>query len=326
MRVNTPFFLLLVGLLVCGTGLAHAQQMPEQAQAVTQPVTLKLQGGDLNAATPATTANVPDLDVYNTLTNPWLRDVLRLNHQNGLLQRLVERQENVSKVGASYAKMGLNYTPSPPDLKLCKQLPMNAPCASAYPDLYGGYVAARRAEIAQERKELEKQAAEIRARERAMAGKPVDESIPQFEWTDIRCLHNTCSAVVREKDNAAKTKTVRAGQTLAKNIQVAAISEQGVTLKVKGKAVDVPPAPVGEASGTTSSDSTQGSNPALNLANTAMQGFANPNQPVPFQTAGSPTQQQQGTASAAAAPAPASPQASGGSETQSQALGETGLF
>lgn len=187
-----------------------------------------------------------------SLDNPYLKDALTLQHQIGLLERLIERQTVISQIESAYSEIGLPFHPSPPPREICAQLPASVACSRGYPDLYGKNAL----DISMDLEDLlpeipspdqvpatalippgsEKESAQS-------SGTKQEEKIPEkYNWAEVSCAGERCKAVLVEVENPAVRKTVAPGDVLSDGSVVSAISFDGVLLSREGKAVPLEPA------------------------------------------------------------------------------------
>lgn len=195
---------------------------------------------------------------FSAIENQYLADTLKLNYQISLLEKMVARQAELEKISESYAAMGVHYDPPAPARGICAQLPANAPCLKAYPDLYPAVVDSRkefyqelerkaRAAAEPERKEGEsdKQLEERKKTEAAEKKRIADmkERDDRYRWTDVSCLGGQCRGVLVTHAMDGFRATVREGDTLPDGTKVQTISTRGIRVSIDGQAVNVRPAP-----------------------------------------------------------------------------------
>lgn len=238
MRSTLFAALFLLAFAVAGQSPVRAQTMPgDPAPAGT----LSSEAVDL--------ASVNFDDSFTMIENPFLSDMIKLDYQIGLLTKMVERQSMAEKISESYENLGIAYTPPPPSIGLCRQLPANALCLKAYPDLYTGVVQARKSyhEAQTEGPASDESAAEEAARlaredEIRREQQEREERRTRYRWTDISCIDGACRAVLVAPGIPGYRATVHAGQTVAENVSVATVSAAGVVLKIDGDIVTIRPA------------------------------------------------------------------------------------
>lgn len=185
------------------------------------------------------------------LDNPYLKDTLVLQHQIGLLERLIERQTVISQIESAYSEIGLPFRPNPPPREICEQLPPSIACFRGYPELYGN-------KISDISMDLEELLPEISSQEQTGTPAAIPDSAPppvlpsgvmqeektpeKYNWAEVSCAGNHCKAVLVEIENPAVRKTVTTGDTLSDGAVVSAISFDGVMLSRNGKATPLEPA------------------------------------------------------------------------------------
>lgn len=222
------------------------------------------------------------------LNNPYLKDTLILQHQIGLLERLIERQTVISKMESAYAQIGLPFHSPPPPKEICDQLPPSIPCTRGNANLSGASLT----DISIDMKDLlpketptgktppttTTKAATTREKSSALAQE--QEPAP-YNWTDISCAGTNCKAVLVKTDDPASRITVSTGDVLPDKSIVSTISFEGVTLSVNGKKILLEAAKAPSRGGPSSSVldalSTQTSTPAQSQPETPPEAKTTPN-------------------------------------------------
>lgn len=221
----------------------------------------------------------PDFnESFQTIENGYLSDMLKLNYQISLLEKMVERQAALGRVAESFESMGVSFEAPPPPRGICIQLPVNAPCLKAYPDMYSELVSERKAyydeqkakaeamrnltsgqhpsgkegdtgasaeEIAAEKARLEREEKERKERE-AKA-----ERRSRYLWTDVSCLAKSCRGVLVSEAKPGFRATVREGTRLDDGTYVQDISTDGIRIAIDGDTFVTRPADasLGDGSG-----------------------------------------------------------------------------
>lgn len=177
----------------------------------------------------------------------YFKTYLVLQRQNALLEKLLEREEMSLRTAESYGKIGFPYEPSKPALSLCREVPANMACATAYPDLYAGFMPAP-SEPVMPNIPMPEKSAVISAPD---AGLPQDidqlspdAAIKELMWTDITCLQSICRAVITPDPGNAKARyAVNVGDQLPPGGVVQSISSNGVTIAHGKDMITLLPAP-----------------------------------------------------------------------------------
>lgn len=208
-----------------------------------------------------------------TIKRPLTRDILLLHEQINLLEALVKRQSEISKIANSYERVGLPFTQPKPELSICEKLPENVLCLYSYPNLERHKVffddARTRFEISQN-EAIEAALAEITEQmqaQNALNNSIIDNSSSddfsndideiaeniesqqviqkverdEFIWSDIQCLQTKCSALIISTSDSTNRFRVSSGQHLNEHTIVQSITPMGVTAKIKGKVKEIKP-------------------------------------------------------------------------------------
>ncbi|USO06883.1 MAG: hypothetical protein H6866_05375 [Rhodospirillales bacterium] len=305
-------------------------------------------------------------DAFDSIESPYLSDTIKMQYQISLLDKLIERQSKLEQIATSYDALGIPFTPPPPPRGICVQLPANAPCLKAYPDLYKGLIAERKTHYDDMKKKIEAEAeaaarrmglpvqsasaandpaAAARARKEEAERKAKEEAAERkdrYRWTDVTCLTGSCYGVLIKPKEDGYRVTVRPGTRLPDGTLVQQISTSGIRISLKGDVIDVRPAP-GEGANTAASGANAAA-PAIqenNVGDAMRAADAERARRTPSPDFGpTPTSSQQLTSSIVAnaqnganttstdAPASAAPSgATSGGQTVSQpTLGPSGLF
>lgn len=269
MRLNT---IPLAALMALFLSLCHAKAWA--------------QDGDANFNTDELSVVSADFEEsFAAIDNSFLADLIKLNYQISLLEKLVERQAGLLQIKETFAGMGMDFKEPPPARGLCEQLPVNAPCLRAYPELHPDLVAARKAyyeelkaraaasnpvAAVQEGESEEERNARL-AREEA-AEREANAKIERrqrYQWTDVSCVAGQCKGVLVSKARPGYRITVLEGQRLSDGTRISQISADGITVNIAGDTIRVRPAPQeggeqAEADGAVAGE-----------ANSAADGFAN---------------------------------------------------
>lgn len=186
-----------------------------------------------------------------SLDNPYLKDALTLQHQIGLLERLIERQTVISQIESAYSGIGLPFHSAPPPREICEQLPPSVACSRGYPELY-------RNNALDISMDLEDLLPEIPSPDQVSVPALVpdtevkaalpsetaqEEKAPEkYNWAEVSCAGNRCKAVLVDVGNPAIRKTVATGDVLSDGSVISAISFDGVLLSREGKTIPLEPA------------------------------------------------------------------------------------
>lgn len=162
--------------------------------------------------------------VFN-YSNTYLNDILELQYQTTLLEKMIVRQGSISRLENAYINVGIPFEQPLPPKGICEQIPANVPCYSAYPDLYP--------EILPEVEEAGIPADMGMAEPVTVNIEPPKPSKLEsgYKWAEIMCRGGDCSAVV---SNGTSRRTVREGDDLNDNIVVTSITSKGVTVSRDG--------------------------------------------------------------------------------------------
>lgn len=174
------------------------------------------------------------------LENSYLRDILSLQDQINLIEKLSEREKVLSELGETYRDMGIAFTPPPPPRDICEKIPPSVVCVQAYPDLF---------KIAMP---VEDPVEDVGTQPPPLPveqGKPRDppvalpeEAGPVYRWTDVTCAGGACRAVLVNQDDARARRTVSEGDTLGGGVVVSKISFEGVRVSRNGTDMALMPA------------------------------------------------------------------------------------
>lgn len=254
MRLPFP---LLLAVLLAGTAMSSLLAEPARAEGQTpgfnlpQIITPDEVGG----------LSVDFDDAFNTIPNDYLSDSMKLNYQISLLEKMVERQSALGKVGDSFSKLGIAFEEPAPPRGICQQLPVNAPCLKAYPDLYSALVSSRKAYY----KELEAQSAAVNGpapgvsaeesaedkarREKEEAARKEREAKKErqsrYTWTNVTCVIGQCHGVIigANDKNKGFRATVHKGARLPDDTLVQDVSADGIRVSIDGDSIALRPAP-----------------------------------------------------------------------------------
>lgn len=215
-------------------------------------------------------ASVDFDEAFNMFDNPFLSDVVKLNYQISLLEKMVERQAELQKIKESFDTMGAKFDLPPPPRGICAQLPANAACLKHYPELYTELVSKRRAYYEQLKAEAaakdpalkthegesKEEAKARREREEAERKEKLAraERKSRYLWTNIACISGDCRGVLIASQQQGFRATVREGSRLADGTTVESVSKDGIIVRISGDTIRVRPAPGEGTSGEGSSD------------------------------------------------------------------------
>lgn len=176
-------------------------------------------------------------------TNKVMSDLLLLQQQIAVLERLVEREGRLKTLAESYSHLDLDFNPAPPSREVCDGLPQNLPCAAGYPlrfpDMQGFL-----------------QTADVPSIVPVLStSTQVDEGIAapeaaglNFVWEDVRCNGKNCLAIVQDlspEGQLTRRVSVTVGDVIAELGQVRSIDVNGVKVETEaGDVVILDPAPL----------------------------------------------------------------------------------
>ncbi len=238
-------------------GFLTVSIMPAPAHAQDGSVGLNLTSTNTLSRDTIDVVSVDFDGAFNIIDNPYLSDMVKLNYQISLLDKMVARQAELQKISESYASMGIKYTPPPPPRGICVQLPTNAACLKAYPDLYSDLINERHAhydELAAkvgvvdantESGESAEEAAARLAKEDAIRREKEAkaERHARYQWTDISCSIGICHGVLIASNMNGYRTTVHDGSKLSDGTTVEAVSAEGIRITIDGEVIRVRPAP-----------------------------------------------------------------------------------
>lgn len=164
------------------------------------------------------------------LKNAYLNDILSLQDQINLIEKLSEREKILSDLGQTYHDLGIAFTPPPPPREICEKIPPSVVCVQAYPDLFK--IAMPIEEPAQAPPIAEEPNVPPVIQENPA---PVPEDTgPTYRWTDVTCAGGACRAVLVNESNGRTRRTVSEGDALDGGAIVAKISFEGVRISRNG--------------------------------------------------------------------------------------------
>jgi hypothetical protein len=151
--------------------------------------------------------------------------------------------------------MGVAYTPPLPALGVCKQLPPNAVCIEAYPDLYASYAQERRAyyDALEAQKNINEGGVPQESAQEKAARLAMEDALrreqeekasrkTRYQWTDVTCAAGSCRGVLISPATAGYRVTIRPGERLPDGTLVESISASGVNINIGGDKIAVRPA------------------------------------------------------------------------------------
>ena len=219
----SALFIATLTLALAG-GVARAQE---------DPVTHGLTTAEIITQDDVENISVNFNEAFETIDNPFLSDIFKLNYQVTLLQKMVDRQGQLERIAESLGSMGASFKQPPPPRGICTQLPPNAPCLKAYPELYPEIVKARHAYYdelkaksslngsgdtgakgetpAETKARLEREAKAEKERLEKLAKA---ERLKRYEWTEVSCLRGTCKGVLIATKTDGYRATVHRGTVL----------------------------------------------------------------------------------------------------------------
>lgn len=190
---------------------------------------------DLNAAVGDTIPNISFGE-----GNEYFQRLMQIQYQIAMLTTMNERQRQMDQMRATFKNIGLPFIPPPPERGACAQLPPNAICARAYPDLYADYrkrfsgqpdptTGKTFEEMLQESLDEKLQQELTEKKEQAKKAEPPAPTGPVFAWSDIACRAGICRASIAKRENPTQTRqTVRVGDKIEGDFVVQAIGIDGV--------------------------------------------------------------------------------------------------
>lgn len=198
--------------------------------------------------------------VFSSINNPMMRDIMRLQYQINLLERLIKRQTEIQRIAQSYESIGVPFKqPAPPETA-CAQLPVNVLCMAFYPDSskYKNLIGERVDEFQRDqRRQMDIMMQEMMNEPASYVAAPANndtagapmvrpqqrQSTPneQYVWTDIRCLAGQCSALLIDGGDSNLRFRIRDGEELPEGGKIKSISVSGVKVSYEGKTYDLNP-------------------------------------------------------------------------------------
>lgn len=200
---------------------------------------------------PLNNEEIPSIKIQRALT----QDILTLQGQINLLEVLIKRQAEISKLAKSYSDMGIPFKQPPPDLSACNKLPLNTLCVFSYPDLekhndiiikveksLKGKNETAIQQILESFEGLSLTAEnEVLLNELVLPNGDINmvadiENEPVIEehyfWEDIRCLNNKCTALIFSDEEQGDRVRVSPGYKVDENISIVQITPTKVTAKI----------------------------------------------------------------------------------------------
>ncbi len=173
--------------------------------------------------------------VYN---NDYMSSILQLQNQVALLEKMIDRQEELNQIAENFSDIGVPFEMPAPEYDICKQLPGNDVCAEFYADLYQDYVLSS-ARLPQLMPPLD-----LPKTSKASAPVVEDVSVSDFVWSEITCLNQACKAVIAPTYGDDMTRqTVYVGDQLPNGLIVEDISLGGMFASNGSKIIEIKPAP-----------------------------------------------------------------------------------
>lgn len=161
--------------------------------------------------------------------SPYLSGILQLQDQIELIKKLSERQETLAKLRETYGTLEIPFTAPPPTRSVCEKIPPSLVCVEAYPDLL---------KVAMPAEDLgdDLPVAPPVAMAPTPNYVPLEDTGPDYRWTDVSCAGGACRAVIVEADNGRARRTVAEGDTLSDGETVVSrIAFEGVRVTRGGK-------------------------------------------------------------------------------------------
>lgn len=210
---------------------------------------------------------------FSNIENPFLSDSIKLNYQITLLEKMTQRQAELTKISEAFKALGIPYNEPAPSYTLCGQLPPNVPCLRHFPNLYPSLVSERRQFYAEmeveraietgvineqvasidpalaERAKKEREAAAKRA-EVARLEREAIERQNRYQWSEVNCVVGKCVGVVTGASGFRAS--VHVGSRLPDNSIVEAVSRFGIRMVIDGEKIDLRPYPAGSDTAATS--------------------------------------------------------------------------
>lgn len=252
MRVSfSALFIATLTLAFAGSA-AYAQE---------DPVTQGLTTAQIITQDDVETLSVNFNEAFEAIENPFLSDVIKLSYQITLLQKMVDRQGQLERISESLGSMGASFKQPAPPRGICAQLPPNAPCLKAYPDMYPEIVKARHAyyddlkaksnmnntgdagqkgETAAETKA--RLAREAKAEKERLEKLAKAERQKRYQWTEVSCVRDACKGVLITSKNDGYRATVHRGTVLVDGTIVKDVTPQGIKISIDGDQIAVRPA------------------------------------------------------------------------------------
>jgi hypothetical protein len=219
-------------------------------------------GGTLSDIEGLDESELIDYDIQTPLMN----DILVLQEQISLLEALVERQGEISRIASSYENVGLEFKqPSPPP-EACAKLPVNLLCLYAYPEMEKNIPVVEDQKerlIAQQQQAIEDAIASFLENNQPMTAQAsselgalglenAEDFMPRMEqtikqiyfWSDIQCLFGQCSALVVSALDDTERYRVKKGDSFGDDINVKDININGIKVAANDEDYFLSPMPL----------------------------------------------------------------------------------
>jgi len=266
-----------------------------------------------------------------TIENQFMRDIITMQRQSGLIEGLIARQRELQTIAGNYEKIGVPFKQPPPPKSVCEKLPANVLCMSFYPGLT---VNQSIIDIRQEAYQQESHQNLLNSVSSVNIDRDVNvnnsdantdfdyqapPSLPSYSWSDLRCMGDNCSVLLVRNDNQDQRLRVKMGDSFG-DLKVTSITFDKILGVQDGEIITIKPLSL---DGSVMADEEE--NTPINMVSTANQD----NNPVDIQGAlennfakafdNNPEFQNGSTSTSPTNPANESP-------NNQELLGPTGLF
>lgn len=193
------------------------------------------------------------------IKKPLMRDILILQNQNNLLKGLIERQASIKQISENYKNLGLPFVQPAPTKSVCEKLPANLLCLNFYPEMPQNAAIIDNFQPSTPPLDFQNQLDALNNIDLGNNDTPLTlndttaqtQPARQYNWTDIQCLGNYCTALVTSDNNFRMR--VSEGDLLPDDARVSSISFSKVTIKDGDNSADIKPLSLSNTVGQNSS-------------------------------------------------------------------------
>jgi hypothetical protein len=198
-----------------------------------------------------------------------MRDILVLQEQVNILDAMVQRQAEISRIADNYEDVGINFRQPLPPEDTCRKIPVNLLCLVAYPDMeeYTPFFDEQKERLVQKQQEAMEEAIaslmESMEENRSSPTSNMQESLSNIEddlgvdlspeltvkdiyfWSDIQCALGQCSALIVSSLDENERHRVRKGDSIDEDITIRDINLGGVQVNANDENIFLRPLPLG---------------------------------------------------------------------------------